>query len=42
MASIAATSLRVAHGRKTHLDAMMNLIGGVGAIAVAVLTERLT
>jgi aminoglycoside phosphotransferase (APT) family kinase protein len=41
MASIAATSLRVAHGRKTHLDAMMNLIGGIGAIAVAVLTDLL-
>ncbi|HEX4882211.1 MAG TPA: phosphotransferase family protein [Porticoccaceae bacterium] len=41
-ASIAATGLRVAHDRRTHLDAMMNLIGGLGNIAVAQLARLLT
>jgi len=40
-AAIAATGLRVAHGRKTHLDAMMNLIGGLGSIATGQLARLL-
>jgi aminoglycoside phosphotransferase (APT) family kinase protein len=30
-----ATSLRAAHGRRTHLDAMMNLLTGLGYVCVA-------
>ncbi|MGK2915498.1 MAG: phosphotransferase family protein [Porticoccaceae bacterium] len=41
MAAISATGLRVAHGRKTHLDAMMNLIGGLGYYATAKLRQLL-
>jgi len=40
-AAISATGLRVAQGRRTHLDAMMNLIGGLGSIAVAQLARLL-
>lgn len=40
-AAIAATGLRVAHGRRTHLDAMMNLIGGLGSMASAQLVRLL-
>lgn len=40
-AVISATALRVAHGRKTHLDAMMNLIGGLGRYATAKLQQLL-
>lgn len=42
MAVIAvATSLRTAHGRKTHLDAMMNLLSGFGFIAISALQALL-
>lgn len=42
MAVIAvATSLRTAHGRRTHLDAMMNLLSGFGYIAISVLQRLL-
>ena len=42
MAVIAvATGLRTAHGRRTHLDAMMNLLGGFGAIAISNLQRLL-
>lgn len=42
MAVIAvATSLRTAHGRRTHLDAMMNLLSGFGYIALANLQRLL-
>ena len=42
MAVIAvATGLRTAHGRRTHLDAMMNLLGGFGYIALANLQQLL-
>lgn len=42
MAVIAvATSLRTAHGRKTHLDAMMNLLSGFGFIALSALQRLL-
>ncbi len=40
-ASIACTSMRLAHGRKTHLDAMMNFIGGIGSLAIATLRRLL-
>ncbi len=36
-----ATGRRVAHGRRTHLDAMMNLISGFGYVAVSVLQRLL-
>lgn len=39
--SISCTSVRVAHGRKTHLDAMMNLIGGLGFIGTSELQKLL-
>ena len=43
MAVIAvATSLRAAHGRKTHLDAMMNLISGFGYIGISGLQRSLS
>ena len=42
MAVIAvATSLRTAHGRRTHLDAMMNLLSGFGYIAISKLQHLL-
>lgn len=42
MAVIAvATSLRTAHGRRTHLDAMMNLLSGFGYIAISHLQRLL-
>jgi len=42
MAVIAvATSLRTAHGRRTHLDAMMNLLSGFGYIAISNLQRLL-
>ncbi|MGK2915631.1 MAG: phosphotransferase family protein [Porticoccaceae bacterium] len=42
MAVIAvATSLRTAHGRKTHLDAMMNLLSGFGFIGLSALQRLL-
>jgi aminoglycoside phosphotransferase (APT) family kinase protein len=42
MAVIAvATSMRTAHGRRTHLDAMMNLLSGFGYIAVSNLQRLL-
>lgn len=42
MAVIAvATSLRTAHGRRTHLDAMMNLLSGFGYISISVLQRLL-
>ncbi len=37
----AATSLRVAHGRRTHLDAMMNLASGLGYVCLAELNKLL-
>ena len=37
----AATSLRAAHGRKTHLDAMMNLLSGFGYIGISGLQRLL-
>ncbi|MBV1931644.1 MAG: phosphotransferase family protein [Porticoccaceae bacterium] len=39
--SISCTSVRVAHGRKTHLDAMMNMIGGLGFIGTSELQKLL-
>ena len=36
-----ATSLRAAYGKRTHLDAMMNLLTGLGYICVATLQELL-
>ena len=30
-----ATGLRTAHGRRTHLDAMMNMLGGLGYVALS-------
>jgi aminoglycoside phosphotransferase (APT) family kinase protein len=39
--SISCTSVRVAHGRKTHLDAMMNMIGGLGFIGTSELQRLL-
>ncbi len=39
--SISCTSLRVAHQRKTHLDAMMNLIGGLGYMGTSELQKLL-
>lgn len=36
-----ATSLRVAHARRTHLDAMMNYAGGLGYVGVAELQRLL-
>ena len=41
MTSISCTSLRIAHAKKTHLDAMMNLIGGVGFLAASELSRLL-
>ncbi|MEZ0121815.1 MAG: phosphotransferase family protein [Candidatus Reddybacter sp.] len=41
MTSISCTSLRIAHAKKTHLDAMMNLIGGVGFLAASELARLL-
>ena len=41
MGSISCTSLRVAHGKKTHLDAMMNLIGGIGFLGISELKHLL-
>lgn len=37
----AATSLRVAHGRRTHLDAMMNLASGLGYVCLSELNKLL-
>lgn len=37
----AATSLRAAYGRKTHLDAMMNLLSGFGYIGISGLQRLL-
>ena len=37
----AATSIRVAHGRKTHLDAMMNFAGGIGYLGISELNRLL-
>lgn len=37
----AATSVRVAHGRKTHLDAMMNLASGLGYVGISELNRML-
>ncbi len=37
----AATSLRVAHSRKTHLDAMMNYASGLGYIGISELNKML-
>jgi aminoglycoside phosphotransferase (APT) family kinase protein len=37
----AATSLRVAHSRKTHLDAMMNLASGIGYVGISELNRML-
>lgn len=37
----AATSLRVAHGRKTHLDAMMNMASGLGWVSISELNRLL-
>ncbi|MBV1932623.1 MAG: phosphotransferase family protein [Porticoccaceae bacterium] len=37
----AATSIRVAHSRKTHLDAMMNYAGGIGYIGLSELNRIL-
>ena len=39
--SISCTSLRVAHQRKTHLDSMMNLIGGLGFMGTSELQKLL-
>ncbi|MGB5145726.1 MAG: phosphotransferase family protein [Porticoccaceae bacterium] len=36
-----ATSLRVAHGRRTHLDAMMNFASGLGYIGISELNRLL-
>lgn len=36
-----ATSSRTAYGRKTHLDAMMNLLSGFGYVAISALQRRL-
>ncbi len=36
-----ATSLRVAQGRKTHLDAMMNLLSGFGYVGISALQRLL-
>jgi aminoglycoside phosphotransferase (APT) family kinase protein len=41
LASISCTGLRVAHERKTHLDAMMNLIGGLGFVGTSELQRLL-
>jgi aminoglycoside phosphotransferase (APT) family kinase protein len=42
MAVIAvATSVRTAHGRRTHLDAMMNLLSGFGYISISKLQHLL-
>ena len=41
MGSISCTGLRVAHEKKTHLDAMMNLIGGIGFIGTSELQRLL-
>ncbi len=41
MTSISCTSLRIAHAKKTHLDAMMNLIGGVGFLSASELARLL-
>lgn len=37
----AATSLRAAHGRRTHLDAMMNLLSGLGYLCISGLQRLL-
>jgi aminoglycoside phosphotransferase (APT) family kinase protein len=37
--SISCTGLRVAHQQKTHLDAMMNLIGGLGFVGTSELQK---
>ena len=39
--SISCTALRVAHENKTHLDAMMNIIGGLGFIGTSELQRLL-
>ena len=39
--SISCTSLRIAHQRKTHLDSMMNLIGGLGFMGTSELQKLL-
>ena len=36
-----ATSLRVAHGRRTHLDAMMNFAAGLGYVGISELNRLL-
>jgi aminoglycoside phosphotransferase (APT) family kinase protein len=36
-----ATSLRVAHGRRTHLDAMINFASGLGYIGISELNRLL-
>ncbi|MGQ0482237.1 MAG: phosphotransferase, partial [Pseudonocardia sp.] len=36
-----ATSLRVAHGRRTHLDAMMNFASGIGYVGISELNRML-
>ena len=36
-----ATSLRIAHGRRTHLDAMMNFASGLGYIGISELNRLL-
>ena len=36
-----ATSLRIAHGRRTHLDAMMNFAAGLGYIGISELNRLL-
>jgi aminoglycoside phosphotransferase (APT) family kinase protein len=36
-----ATSLRAAYGKRTHIDAMMNLLTGLGYVCVATLQELL-
>jgi len=41
MTAISCTSLRIAHAKKTHLDAMMNLIGGVGFLSASELARLL-
>ena len=37
----AATGVRIAHGRKTHLDAMMNLASGLGCVGFSELNRLL-
>ncbi len=41
VASISCTALRVAHEQKTHLDAMMNIIGGLGFVGTSELQRLL-